>query len=125
MDTGRLNDRPRTKELRDHVQKKIGDRWEEVAVELGLDDDDDDSGTGGKKTTLDGIREERKDNPNMAAHSVLTSWLRSMRIKPTWGGLIDALRGAGLKEVVESVTTYLSVSCKCIHLLIILIKITP
>ena len=114
MVTDRLNDRPTNKELREHVQKKIGDKWEEVAIELGLDDDGDDNGD--KKTTLDDIREKRKDNPNMAAYNVLNSWLKSMRIKPTWGGLIEALHGAGLQEVVKSVTAYLSASCKYIHL---------
>ena len=112
MVTDRLSDRPTNKELREHVQKKIGDKWEEVAIELGLDDDGDDNGD--KKTTLDDIREKRKDNPNMAAYYVLNSWLRSMRIKPTWGGLIKALQEAGLQEAVESVTTHLS--CKYIHL---------
>lgn len=107
----RLNDRPTNKELREHVQKKIIDKWEEMAIELGLDDDGSDD-EGDKKTTLDGIREKRKDNPNMAAYNVLNSWLRSTRIKPTWSRLIEALHGAGLQKVVESVTTYLSVSCK-------------
>ena len=111
MDIDRLNDRPTNKELREHVQKKIRDKWEEVAIELGLDDDGDDNGD--KKTTLDDIREKRKDNPTMAAYGVLNSWLRSTRIKPTWGGLIEALRGAGLQGVVESVTTYLSVHVSC------------
>ena len=113
MVTDRLDDRPTNKELREHVQKKIVDKWEEVAVELGLDDDGSDD-EGDKKTMLDDIREKRKDNPNMAAYSVLNSWLKSMRIKLTWGGLIEALHGAGLQEVVKSVTTYLS--CKYIHL---------
>ena len=115
MDTDRLNDRPTNKELRDHIQKKIGDKWEELGIELGLDDDDNDDDNGDTKTTLDGIRERWKDNINMAAYHVLNSWLKDKRTKPTWGRLIEALRGAGLNEVAESVTTYLSASCKCIH----------
>ena len=114
MGTDRLNERPTKKELRDHVQKKIGDKWEEVAIELGLDDqevEDDDA-----RTKLDEIRDRRKDKPTLAAHDVLTSWLNDKRIRRTWGILIDALREVGLQELVESVNTFLSTSSKCTHI---------
>lgn len=111
MGTDRLNDRPKIRELKDHVQKKIGDKWEEVAIELDLDDSEDD----GSRSKLDDIREKRGDNPKMAAYDVLTSWLNNKRSKPTWGKLIKALSDAGLQEVEKSVTSYLSESCKCIH----------
>ena len=120
----RLNDSPKDKELREQVQKKIADKWEEVAIELGLDDSDDD---GAMETKLDKIRNKYKDNPNMAAYNVLKFWAKEKKTKPNWSTLIEAIKVVGLQEVAGSILNFLSKSSKSVYSLLItdLIKITP
>ena len=120
----RLNDSPKDKELREQVQKKIADKWEEVAIELGLDDSDDD---GAMETKLDKIRNKYKDNPNMAAYNALKFWAKEKKTKPNWSTLIEAIKVVGLQEVAGSILNFLSKSSKSVYSLLItdLIKITP
>lgn len=103
LTTDRLNERPTKKELREHVWKKVVEKWVELAIELGLDDLEDDDGN----SWLDNIRKNEKDN-NLASYDVLTCWLKNKRVKPTWNVLINALRKLSLQDAMKSVNDFLS-----------------
>ena len=80
--------------------KHVGEKWEELALALGLDEEEESS----KK--LDEIREKRKGNPSLAAYDVLMLWHKNKQ-DVTWEQLIDSLDTVGLTDAVRSVNSFL------------------
>ena len=91
---------PTVKELKQYVKCFIGDKWEELAIELGLDEDEESA----KK--LDEIRMKRKDNASMASYNVLMLWYRNQNANRTWEELKRALAAVGLIDAVKSIDEY-------------------
>jgi hypothetical protein len=83
------------------VWKHVGEKWEELAILLGLDENE------GSVKKLEKIKEERKDKASMAANDVLMLWQGCDQAEPTWGRLIDALEIADLSDAVKSIKDYL------------------
>lgn len=98
------SDCPTLKELKEYVWKCVGEKWEELAIALGLDEDED------SKKMLDNIREKRKDNPSMASYDVLKLWQSNKTANPTWDTLTKALSTAGLVDAVRSINNHLGTS---------------
>ena len=92
---------PTIGELKKYVRTFVGDKWEELAVELGLDEDEE------SEKKLKEIKKERKDNHSMASYDVLKLWLSSQNANRTWEGLKRALMAVGLVDAVKSITEYL------------------
>lgn len=89
--------------------KHIGEKWEELAIYLGLDEDEESA----KK--LEDIREKRKDKASLAVNDVLQLWQScDQASKPTWERLLDALEAADLNDAVKSIKDYLG-KWECIH----------
>lgn len=99
--TPKLSDRPKLQELKKYAWKHVGEKWEELAVLLGLDENEESA----KK--LEDIKEKRKDKAIMAANDVLTLWQSYDQAEPTWERLIDALETADLNDAVKSIKDYL------------------
>ena len=99
---GRMSECPTLKELKQHVRKFVGDKWEELALALGLDEDQE------SMKKLDGIREKRKGNDSMASYDVLVLWQNNEKDNPTWEKLVSALDEAGLQDAVSFINGYLS-----------------
>ena len=97
----KLSDRPEPRELKKYVWKHIGEKWEELALLLGLDEDEESA----KK--LEDIKENRKDKALMAAIDVLMLWQGCDQAEPSWERLIDALEAADLTDAVKSIKGYL------------------
>ena len=97
----RLNECPTLRELKKYAWKHVGEKWEELAVLLGLDEDDE------SKKKLQDIRKERNGNTSMASYDVLVFWQSCELVNPTWEKLIDALDSAGLSDAVKSIKDYL------------------
>ena len=95
------SDRPTLKELKEYVWKFVGEKWEELAIALELDEDED------SKRKLDEIRERRRWDSSMASYDVLNLWQSNTRANPTWEKLIKALDTAGLLDAVRSINGYL------------------
>ena len=92
---------PTIGELKKYVRKFVGDKWEELAIELGLDEDEESA----KK--FEEIKKERKDNHLMASYDVLMLWQASQNANPTWEGLKRALIEVDLVDAVKSINEYL------------------
>ena len=88
--------------------KHVGEKWEELAIHLGLDEDEESA----KK--LEDIREKRQDKALLAANDVLMLWQGCDQAKPTWERLIDALETADLNDAVKLIKDYLG-EWECIH----------
>ena len=97
----KLSDRPKPQELKKYVWKHVGEKWEELAILLGLDEDEESA----KK--LEDIKEKRQNKASMAANDVLMLWQSCDRAEPTWERLIDALETADLNDAVKSIKDYL------------------
>ena len=80
--------------------KHVGEKWEELALALGLDEEEELS----KK--LDEIREKRKGNSTLAAYDVLMLWHKNKK-DVTWERLIEALDTVGLTDAVSSIKDFL------------------
>ena len=79
----------------------IGDKWEELALELGLDEDEESA------EKLDDIRKNRKDNASMASYDVLRLRHDNQTANRTWEELKKALTAVGLTDAVKSIDEYL------------------
>ena len=97
----REGDCPTLKELKEYVWKSVGEKWEGLAIALGLDEDEE------SKKKLDGIKERRKGDASMASYEVLHLWQSNERENPSWKKLIKALNTAGLLDTVRSIRDYL------------------
>lgn len=94
-----LEAKPKLSELQKYVRPIAAERWEEVAIALGLADDDD-----GKQ--LDIIKEEKKGDSNQCFNELMKLWLRSgADVSPcTWATLIAAMRSvAGLESTGKQI----------------------
>ena len=99
--SAKLSDRPEPQKLKKYVWKHIGEKWEELAILLGLDEDKESA----KK--LEDIKEKRKDKASLAAIDMLMLWQGCDRAEPSWERLIDALETVDLFDAVKSIKTYL------------------
>lgn len=87
--------------MKKYVLKHVGEKWEELAVHLGLDEDEENA----KK--LEDIRKKRQDKASLAANDVLMMWQRCDQAEPSWEKLIEALEMAELNDAAKSVKDYL------------------
>ena len=92
---------PTIGELKKYVRTFVGDKWEDLAVELGLDEDEECA----KK--LEEIKTKREDNSSMASYDVLKLWQGNQNANPSWEGLKRALKAVGLVDAVKSINEYL------------------
>ena len=81
--------------------KHVGEKWEELAILLGLDEDKESA----KK--LEDIKKNRKDKASLAAIDMLMLWQGCDQAEPSWERLIDALEIADLIDAVKSIKSYL------------------
>ena len=96
-----MSDRPEPRELKEYVWKHVREKWEELAIWLGLDEYEESA----KK--FEEIKENRKDKESLAANDVLLLWQGCDQAKPSWERLIDALKKADLIDAVKSIKGYL------------------
>ena len=97
--TDQNNKCPTPTDLKKYVWKHVGEKWEELALALGLDEEE-------LSKKLDEIREKRKGNSLLAAYDVLMLWHKNKK-DVTWERLIEALDTVGLTDAVSSINDFL------------------
>ena len=87
--------KPTLKALQKYVVPHATPKWEDLGIELELDEDGQ---------LLDDIKKERGKDEAKCCLDVLKKWLQGAGVEPkTWGTLIHCLREIEAQEAVESI----------------------
>ena len=76
-----LNKKPTERDLL-YISEKIMDNWKSVCIKLGI-----------SKAKRSVCLADNHGNVTQACHSALVSWLENSESPPTWGTLLEAMRG--------------------------------
>lgn len=87
---------PTLKEIQRYVVPGASEVWEELGIELELDDDG---------TIVDQIRQERGGNKAKCCLDVVKTWRKGTGMEPkTWGTLLKCLRAvSGAEAAITSI----------------------
>ena len=87
--------KPTLKEVQKYVIRHVAPKWEDLGIELNLDDDG---------TLIDSIRKERGGDEAKCCLDVLKAWLQGKGEEPkTWRTLINCLREIEAEEAIRSI----------------------
>ena len=87
---------PRLKELQKYVIPHVGPKWEDLGIELELDDDDQ---------LLDEIKRDRRGDEEKCCLDVVRKWLQGAGpVEPrTWRKLLECLREIDATDAINSI----------------------
>ena len=99
--------KPTLKELQKCVVHQIALKWEDLGIQLNLDDDG---------TLINSISKNRGGDAAKCCLDVLKVWLQGRGEEPkTWRTLVDCLREIKAEEAIRSIEKYTLQSSKCIY----------
>ena len=100
-----LDRKPTIKELQNHVVRHVASKWEELGIQLNLDDDG---------SICDSISEKRGGDEAKCCLDVLKTWLQGKGEEPkTWRTLVDCLREIKAEEGEEAIRSIEDNVLKC------------
>ena len=98
--------KPTLKEVQKYVVHHVAPKWEDLGIELNLDDDG---------TLMDSIRKERGKDEAKCCLDVLKAWLQGKGEEPkTWRTLVGCLREIKAEEAIRSIEENILQSSKCV-----------
>ena len=87
--------KPTLKELQKSVIHHVAPKWEDLGIQLSLDDDG---------SLIDSISEKRGRDEAKCCLDVLKAWLQGKGEEPkTWRTLVDCLREIKAEEAIRSI----------------------